>query len=58
MGGVVNIITKKNTEELTGTVELGLGSFSTNFQKAAIGGGIGEQFDFDVTARRYPSVSM
>jgi vitamin B12 transporter len=53
MGGVVNIITKKNTEELTGTVELGLGSFSTNFQKAAIGGGIGEQFDFDVTARRY-----
>jgi vitamin B12 transporter len=53
MGGVVNIITKKNTEELTGKVEVGAGSFQTDFQKAAIGGGLGDRFDVDVYARRY-----
>ncbi len=53
MGGVVNVITKKNTDDLTGTVEAGLGSFSTNFQKVALGGGLGHIFDFDITARRY-----
>lgn len=53
MGGVVNIITKKNTGELTGSVEAGLGSFSTNFQKVALGGGVGDGFDFDLTARHY-----
>lgn len=53
MGGVVNIITKKNTEELTGKVEVGVGSFETDFQKAALGGGLGDRFDFDVYARRY-----
>ena len=53
MGGVVNIITKKNTDELTGSAELGFGSFSTNFQKAALGGGVGQFYDFDITARRY-----
>lgn len=53
MGGVVNIITIKNTEELTGKAEIGFGSFNTNFQKAAAGGGIGERFDFDLFANRY-----
>ncbi len=53
MGGVVNIITKKNTGKLTGMAEAGFGSFSTNFQKAAVGGRLGERFDFDVSARRF-----
>jgi len=53
MGGVVNVITKKNTGELAGTAEIGFGSFSTNFQKASLGGGVGDRFDFDVSARRY-----
>jgi vitamin B12 transporter len=53
MGGVVNIITKKNRGELTGMAELGYGSFETNFQKGAIGGRIIEGLDFDLNARRY-----
>lgn len=53
MGGVVNIIRKKHTDELTGQAEIGVGSFDTNFQKAAIGGGISERLDFDFFARRY-----
>ena len=53
MGGVVNIITKKNTGPLTGMAEIGFGSFDTNYEKAAIGGGVGQRFDFDVSARRY-----
>jgi len=53
MGGVVNIITRKNTGKLTGMVEAGFGSYDTNAQKAALGGGLGERFDFDVSAGRY-----
>lgn len=53
MGGVVNIITKKNTGPLTGMAEIGFGSFDTNHEKAAIGGGVGQRFDFDLSARRY-----
>ena len=53
MGGVVNVITKKNTDELTGNAEIGFGSFETNFQKASLGGGIGSRFDFDIYGRRY-----
>ncbi len=53
MGGVINIITRKNRGQLTGQVEAGLGSFRTNFEKAAIGGSLGKKFDFDVSARRY-----
>jgi vitamin B12 transporter len=53
MGGVVNIITKKNTEELTGMAVIGFGSFDTNFQKASLGGGLGERFDFDFSASRF-----
>ena len=37
MGGVVNIITRKNSGKLTGMVEAGLGSFSTNTQGVALG---------------------
>ena len=54
MGGVVNVITKKNTEELRGEVAAGFGSFSTNFEKAAIGGAIvKDKLDFNVTAGRH-----
>ncbi len=53
MGGVVNIITRKNMDALTGSAELGFGSFSTNYQKASLGGGAGEYFDFDLTAGRH-----
>lgn len=53
MGGVVNIITRKNSGKLTGMVEAGLGSFSTNTQGLALGGGLGERFDFDISAGRY-----
>jgi hypothetical protein len=53
MGGVVNVILKKNTDELTGMAELGYGSFDTNFHKGMIGGAIGKGFDFDLSARRY-----
>jgi vitamin B12 transporter len=53
MGGVVNVILKKNTDELTGMAELGYGSFQTNYQKGAVGGAIGKGFDFDFSARRY-----
>lgn len=53
MGGVVNIITRKNSGQLTGMVEAGLGSFSTNTQGVALGGGLGERFDFDITAGRH-----
>ncbi|MBU1194358.1 MAG: TonB-dependent receptor [Proteobacteria bacterium] len=52
MGGVVNIITKKNTGKLTGLVETGLGSFSRNYQKAAIGGGLNDRMDFDISGSR------
>ncbi|MHB1378746.1 MAG: TonB-dependent receptor [Desulfurivibrionaceae bacterium] len=53
MGGVVNIITKKNTDGLTGIVETGGGSFQTNGQKAAMGGAVGKGLDFDLSARRF-----
>lgn len=53
MGGVINIITRKNRGPLTGQVEAGLGSFKTNFEKASLGGSLGKKFDFDVSARRY-----
>lgn len=53
MGGVINIITRKNTEELTGKVEVGYGSFETNIQNAMVGGKVGEKFDFDASVGRY-----
>jgi vitamin B12 transporter len=53
MGGVVNLITKKNTGKLTGSAEAGFGSFATNYQKAAIGGGLADKIDFDFSAKRY-----
>ncbi len=53
MGGVINIITKKDTGPLTGMVEAGIGSFATNYQKAALGGALADKFDFDFSAGRY-----
>ncbi len=53
MGGVINVITKKNTGKLTGMAELGYGSFNTTIVKGAIGGGINDIFDFDLSIRRY-----
>ncbi len=53
MGGVVNIITKKNTGAPTGMIEAGFGSFETNSQKAALGGALGERSDFDLFFRRF-----
>ncbi len=53
MGGVVNVLLKKNTDALTGMAEVGVGSFGTNYQKGAVGGGTGKGFDFDFSARRY-----
>ncbi len=57
MGGVVNIITRKHTGKLTGHGEVGFGSFKTNFQKAAVGGGLGRGFDFDLSAGRHDQVN-
>ncbi|VAX29829.1 Outer membrane vitamin B12 receptor BtuB [hydrothermal vent metagenome] len=53
MGGVVNIITRKNTGALTGMAEIGYGSFETYFLKTALGGEMGKGFDFDLFARRF-----
>ncbi|MBU1341258.1 MAG: TonB-dependent receptor [Proteobacteria bacterium] len=53
MGGVVNIITKKSTGKLTGLAEAGFGSFNTNFQKVAVGGGITDRIDFDISVRQH-----
>ncbi|MGD9246366.1 MAG: TonB-dependent receptor plug domain-containing protein [Desulfobacteraceae bacterium] len=53
MGGVVNVILKKNTDELTAMAEAGYGSFATNYQKGAVGGAIGKGFDLDFSVRRY-----
>ena len=53
MGGVVNIITRKNTGPLTVSAELGGGSFDTNFEKIAAGGRLADWLDFDLTLRNY-----
>lgn len=54
MGGVVNVITKKNTKGINGEVEAGYGSYDTNFQKVNTGGAIiADKLDFNVAAGRY-----
>jgi len=53
MGGVVNVITKKNVKELSGEVETGFGSYATNFQKAAGGGAVTDRLDFNLAGGRY-----
>ena len=53
MGGVVNIIMKKNTDERTGMAEVGYGSFNTTTQKGSLGGDSGQGFDFDISAKRF-----
>ncbi len=53
MGGVINVITRRNIGALAGRAEAGFGSFRTNFQKGGIGGRIWKNLDFDIAARRY-----
>ncbi|MGE4402147.1 MAG: TonB-dependent receptor [Desulfobulbus sp.] len=54
MGGVVNVITKRNTKGMNGSVEAGFGSYATNFQKLSAGGAlIADKLDFNVAAGRY-----
>nr|WP_321467467.1 TonB-dependent receptor [uncultured Desulfobulbus sp.] len=54
MGGVVNVIRKKTTEGMSGSAQVGYGSYATNFQKLAAGGAIiADRLDFDVSAGRY-----
>lgn len=53
MGGVVNVITRKTTDELKATAEIGFGSFDTNLQDVTVGGPINDIFDFDIGAGRY-----
>jgi vitamin B12 transporter len=57
MGGVVNLITRRTTGRLAGTVAAAYGSFATS-ELTARGGGViarpaGYALDADVTARRY-----
>ncbi|MCP4024021.1 MAG: TonB-dependent receptor [Desulfobacteraceae bacterium] len=53
MGGVVNVITKKSQGPVSGKLELGYGSFDTNFQEAGAGGNAAQRLDFDIFASRY-----
>lgn len=53
MGGVVNVITRKRDGDVGGDVEVGFGSFATNFQKASGGGAINDRFDLDLAMGRY-----
>ncbi len=57
MGGVINVITRKTTGPLSGSAELGGGSFDTNFEKLAAGGRLVDWLDFDLTLRNYTQVS-
>ena len=49
MGGVINIITKKSTEEIGGSAQIGYGTWNTLETNVSIGGQIGSGFDFDIS---------
>jgi vitamin B12 transporter len=49
MGGVINIITKRGKEGVSGTMEIGLGSFKSNKERLAVSGA-GKNFDFSLGA--------
>ncbi len=53
MGGVVNVITKRSTGDLSGKVRVGLGSFDTYELAGSVGGSLVAGLDFDVSAKRY-----
>ena len=48
MGGVVNIITRRSQGPITGSVNLGYGSFDTRQAGISLGGSLSEQTDFDL----------
>ena len=48
MGGVVNIITKRSTGPIGGSIGVGYGSFDTRMTDVALGGSLGERSDFDL----------
>ncbi|MDY5938852.1 MAG: TonB-dependent receptor [Phocaeicola sp.] len=50
MGGVINIITKKHTEGLQGSISVGTGSFSSGRSSFNLGGAITEKLSFDLNA--------
>ena len=52
MGGVINIITKKGTEEFSGNVSIEKGSFKTTNFEAFIGGKIAERLKFNTSFSR------
>jgi vitamin B12 transporter len=47
MGGVINVITKNDTDKIRGYAEVGVGSFSLHKEKAAFSGKVGD-FDFSL----------
>jgi len=47
MGGVINVITRKSTGELSGSAFVGYGSYETYEAGLRLGGGLTEQLDFD-----------
>lgn len=48
MGGVVNIITKRSTGPIGGSVSVGYGSFDTRLADIALGGSLTDNTDFDL----------
>src|SRR5690606_6864999 len=48
MGGVVNIITRRSTGPIGGSVSLGYGSFDTRQADVALGGSLSDRTDFDL----------
>ncbi|ASQ90374.1 TonB-dependent receptor [Prosthecochloris sp. GSB1] len=53
MGGTVNFITKKSSGPISGSASAGYSSFATYDANVAVGGSIGERFDFDLGARYF-----
>lgn len=50
MGGVINVITKKNVDELTGGLSVSAGSYSSGHSTFSLGGGITDRLSFDLNA--------
>ena len=48
MGGVVNIVTKMSTGELSGSAAVAYGSFQSSKANVNLGGSLSELFDFDM----------
>ena len=50
MGGVINVVTKKNVDELTGGLSVSTGSYSSGHSTFSLGGGITDRLSFDLNA--------